>query len=351
MKFDISKIRNIGIIAHIDAGKTTTTELILNYTGKEHRIGRVDEGTATTDWMPEEQEKGITITSAATTCYWRDHRINIIDTPGHVDFTAEVERSLRVLDGAVGIFCGVAGVQAQSETVWRQANKYKVPRIAYINKMDRVGANFERAVESIRTKLGAKVIPIQIPYGEEKDFQGLIDLIRMKLVLFDEKEEGRQYYEHEIPDDYLSAAEDAREKMLEALSDLSDTFAEKYLEDQVEEKDIHAALRHITVSNLGVPALLGSSLRYKGGQPLLNAIVDYLPSPLDVEPQIAHDPKGKEVVIEPNPQKPLVALAFKIMAEEHGDLTYVRIYQGKMAVKDEVTNTNKKKRERIGQIY
>ena len=350
-KFDLSKIRNIGIIAHIDAGKTTTTELILNYTGKEHKIGRVDEGTATTDWMPEEQEKGITITSAATTCYWKGYRINIIDTPGHVDFTAEVERSLRVLDGAVGIFCGVAGVQAQSETVWRQADKYKVPRIAYINKMDRIGADFERAVESIRTKLKANPIPIQLPYGMEKDFQGIIDLISEKLILFDEESEGRKFFLEEIPPEYRERAQLAREEMLEKLADLSDEFAEKYLEGNFTEEDIHKVLRQITLQGKGVPTLLGSSLKCKGGQPLLDAIVRYLPSPLEVAPQEGINFKGEKVTVTSDPSKPLVALVFKIMAEEHGDLTYLRIYSGKLAPKDEVFNTNKRKRERIGHLY
>lgn len=351
MKFDIDKVRNIGIIAHIDAGKTTTTEVILNYTGKEHKIGKVDEGTATTDWMQEEQERGITITSAATTCYWQDHRINIIDTPGHVDFTAEVERSLRVLDGAVGVFCGVAGVQAQSETVWRQADKHKIPRLAYINKMDRVGASFKRVIESIKKKLRIIPLPIQIPYGQEKDFLGLIDLVQMKAFTFDDASEGRHFEEKEIPEELVEEANQYREALMNTLSDHSDEFAEKYLEGEVTVEEIHQLIREVTLQNKAVPVLVGSSLKWKGVQPLLNAIVRYLPSPVEVAPQVGHNSKAEEVVVHHDPQKPLVGLVFKIFTEEHGDLTYFRLYSGKLAPKDEVLNTNQKKRERIGQVY
>ncbi|HET8678541.1 MAG TPA: GTP-binding protein, partial [bacterium] len=311
-------IRNIGIVAHIDAGKTTTTERILFYTGRVHRLGEVDEGSATMDWMVQERERGITITSAATTCIWRDHRINIIDTPGHVDFTMEVERSMRVLDGAVVLISAVEGVQPQSETVWRQADRYRVPRIIYINKMDRTGADFLRVVQMIRERLGAVPVPIQLPIGAEDSFQGVIDLVRMKATIYLD-DLGTRSDETEIPQEWRTQAEQLREQLLEAAADLDDAIAHKYLEGTpIDEDELRAALRRGTVGARIVPVLCGSSFRNKGVQPLLDAVVDYLPSPLDLPPVVGTDPKTGEPVERPaDPSAPFAALAFKIISDPY----------------------------------
>src|SRR5215813_6702223 len=305
--------RNIGIIAHIDAGKTTTTERILYYTGVNYKLGEVHEGTATMDWMVQEQERGITITSAATTCFWNDIRINIIDTPGHVDFTAEVERSLRVLDGAVAVFDAVAGVEPQSETVWRQANRYGVPRIAFVNKMDRVGANFPRCVEMMKTKLNAKPAPIQIPWGSEAEHRGVVDLIAMKAVDFKDESLGAKFDVVEIPEDLRAEAEAYREKLIEAVAETEDTLLEKYLHGgKVESHEIKDALRRATIAGHAQPVICGSAFKNKGIQQLLDAVVDYLPSPLDVPPMVGHDDVGAELVREAKDSAPFSALIFKI---------------------------------------
>ncbi|HDD44236.1 MAG TPA: GTP-binding protein, partial [Candidatus Desulfofervidus auxilii] len=291
----IEKVRNIGFMAHIDAGKTTTTERVLYYTGISHRLGEVHEGTAIMDFMEQERERGITITSAATTCFWKGHRINIIDTPGHVDFTVEVERSLRVLDGAIIIFCAVGGVEPQSETVWRQADKYKVPRLAFINKMDRIGADFEGCIKMIADRLQANPIPIQIPLGREEKFRGVIDLIKMKAIVFDEETRGAKYEYISIPEEFLSEAEQYREKMLEVLAELDDELMEKYLEGKkIPEADIQRVLRCNTIGLKIIPVLCGSAFKNKGIQPLLDAIVDYLPSPIDIPPIKGKNLKGEE---------------------------------------------------------
>ncbi|MFN3822050.1 MAG: GTP-binding protein, partial [bacterium] len=292
---DLGLIRNIGIAAHIDAGKTTTTERILYYTGRTHRMGEVDEGTATMDWMDQERERGITITAASTTCHWRGYQINIIDTPGHVDFTVEVERSLRVLDGAVAIFCAVGGVEPQSETVWRQADHYGVPRIAYINKMDRSGADFWRVVRMMRERLSANPILIQIPLGSGEIFNGVIDLIRMKAIVFSEETMGQQYEVIDIPSDIMPSARKAREEMLEAVSEFDDHLLAKFLEDKsIDPQEIISALRQATIACKGVPVLCGSSVRYKGVQPLLDAIVEFLPSPRDIKPVSGFNPHTQQ---------------------------------------------------------
>lgn len=351
-RFSLEATRNIGIAAHIDAGKTTTTERILFYTGRVHRIGEVDEGAATMDWMVQEQERGITITSASTTCFWKNHRINIIDTPGHVDFTVEVERSLRVLDGVVAIFCAVGGVQPQTETVWRQANKYHVPRIAYVNKMDRTGADFFRVVEKMRERLGAKAVPIQIPIGVEASFQGVVDLIRMKAVIYLD-DLGTVAKEDEIPEDLKPLAIQCREQMLEAIAEVDDELMEKYLEgEKVTAEEIKTALRRGTIFGGLVPVLCGASFRNKGVQPLLDAIVDYLPSPVDIGPVQGTNPNTGEVETrEPSFEAPFCALAFKIMADPYvGKLTYFRVYSGCLTKGSYVFNASKGKRERIGRI-
>ncbi|MGQ9525421.1 MAG: elongation factor G [Armatimonadota bacterium] len=348
----LEKTRNIGIAAHIDAGKTTTTERILFYTGKVHRMGEVDEGAATMDWMVQEQERGITITSAATTCFWKEHRINIIDTPGHVDFTVEVERSLRVLDGMVAIFCAVGGVQPQSETVWRQANRYKVPRIAYVNKMDRVGADFFRVVERMRERLGAKAVPVQIPIGSEAQFVGVVDLIRMKSIIYLD-DLGTVSKEDEIPQDLLETAIQQREALLEAIADVDDRLMEKYLEgEKITPDEIKQALRHGTIHGGLVPVLCGSSFRNKGVQPLMDAVVDYLPSPLDIAAVEGEDPRtGETISRKPTPDEPFAALAFKIMSDPYvGKLTFFRVYSGSLAKGSYVLNSTKGTRERIGRI-
>ena len=349
----LEMVRNIGIMAHIDAGKTTTTERILYYTGRVHRMGETHEGMATMDWMEQEQERGITITSAATTCMWDKHQINIIDTPGHVDFTVEVERSLRVLDGAVAVFCAKGGVEPQSETVWRQANTYHVPRIAYVNKMDITGADYNRVMTMMEERLNAHPIPIQIPIGAENEFRGIIDLIRMDAELY-YSEDGTDMREGAIPDDYREAAELAHAQMIERLADVDDEIMEIYLNgDEPDEKQIMAALRRVTIAVKGTPVLCGSSYRNKGVQPLLNAIVAYLPSPLDVPPVAGMDPKDetKEIVRKPSDEEPFCALAFKIMADPYvGKLVFFRVYSGTLQSGSVIYNATKGKRERMGRI-
>ncbi|MDO4539885.1 MAG: elongation factor G [Syntrophomonadaceae bacterium] len=346
-------IRNIGIMAHIDAGKTTTTERILFYTGRVHRMGEVDKGTATMDWMSQEQERGITITSAATACYWKNHTVNIIDTPGHVDFTIEVERSLRVLDGAIAIFCAVAGVQPQSETVWRQANRYRVPRIAYINKMDRIGADFDRAVEMINHQLGDNAVPIQIPLGAEDNFRGMIDVIRHKAYVYDDGSFGESFTERELSAEEIVLAESAREILLEKLSETDDSIMERFLEgEEIPEDEIVAALRRATIADKIVPVLCGSSFKNKGVQMLLDAVVDYLPSPLDITAvEGINIASGKPEQRAADEKAPFCALAFKIAVDPYvGKLTYFRIYSGSIKVGDQVINSGKGKKERISKL-
>ncbi len=326
----LDRIRNIGIMAHIDAGKTTTTERILYYTGKNYKIGEVHEGAATMDWMPQEQERGITITSAATTAFWKDHRINIIDTPGHVDFTVEVERSLRVLDGAVAVFDAVAGVEPQTETVWRQGNKYSVPRICFINKMDRVGANFERCVDMIKDRLDANPLVIQLPIGSESDFLGVIDLLRMEAIIWDEGM-GDKFHTEVIPANLQAAAEDAHRELIDVLSNFDDDLMELYIGDQeISAEFLQGAIRKATISNSLVPVLCGSAFKNKGVQPLLDAVVDYLPSPIDIKPAVGTSLSGAEMIErEPSDEAPFSALAFKIMTDPFvGKLTYFRVYSG-----------------------
>ncbi len=344
--------RNIGIMAHIDAGKTTTTERILYYTGVTYKIGEVDQGSATMDWMEQEKERGITITSAATTCFWKDHRINIIDTPGHVDFTIEVERSLRVLDGAVAVFCAVGGVEPQSETVWRQADKYQIPRIAFVNKMDRVGANFQGCLQMMVDRLKTTPLPIQLPLGTEDDFQGVIDLVTMKAVIYDPHSLGTKYDVVDIPETYLKEASIAREYLIEKLAERNDYLMEKFIDGhEITEEEIRQSLRETTLQLKGIPVLCGSAFRNKGVQPLLDAIINYLPSPLDVPPVKGIDPQGKELTFSANNGHPLSALAFKIMNDPYtGQLTFFRIYSGSLKSGDSVFNSIKGKRERIGRL-
>jgi elongation factor G len=353
----LDKFRNIGIMAHIDAGKTTTTERVLFYTGVSHKIGEVHEGTATMDWMEQEQERGITITSAATTCFWTrngvEHRINIIDTPGHVDFTMEVERSLRVLDGAVAVFDGVAGVEPQSETVWRQADKYGVPRICFINKLDRAGASFERSFNSILTRLGANAVALQIPIGEEDRLRGVVDLIAMKGLIWNDETKGAQYETVDIPADLVDTAKEWREKLVEAVSSIDDDLMHKYLEGQeISEDEIHKALRKGTTALKIVPVVTGSAFKNKGVQTLLDAVVDYLPSPLDVPAIEGVNPKTDETESrEPDPKAPFSGLVFKLMADKHlGQLAFVRIYSGTVKSGSYVYNTIKNTKERVGRL-
>jgi elongation factor G len=349
----LENIRNIGIMAHIDAGKTTTTERVLYYTGVSHKMGEVHEGTATMDWMEQEQERGITITSAATTCFWREHRINIIDTPGHVDFTIEVERSLRVLDGCVAVFCAVGGVEPQSETVWRQADKYRVPRLAMINKMDRTGADFERVIRMLRERLGSNPIPIQLPFGKEEGFRGIIDLVRMQSVVWDEDILGARYRHESIPGDMEEAVAKARERLLESLADVNDSLLEKYLAGkEIEVAELQSAIREATIALRMVPVLCGTAFRNKGIQPLLDAILDYLPSPLDVPPMEGIDPRdGSVAVRKAADDEPFSALAFKIMTDPFvGQLTFLRVYSGTLFSGDQVYNSTRQRKERIGRI-
>ena len=349
----LERTRNIGIMAHIDAGKTTTTERILFYTGMTHKLGEVHEGAATMDWMEQERERGITITAAATTCFWRDHRINIIDTPGHVDFTIEVERSLRVLDGAVAAFDSVQGVEPQSETVWRQADKYQVPRIAFMNKMDRIGADFYASVQSIVDRLGANPVPIQIPIGRESEFRGSVDLVRMKGFFYDDETLGAKYKIDEIPADLADKANEYREKMLEAVAEFDDQVMEKYLNGQpLTEEEVRRAIRAATIAMKVTPVLCGSAFKNKGVQQLLDAVVDYLPSPLDIPAAIGVDPNsGKELKREPSDSEPFAALAFKIMTDPFaGQLTFFRVYSGTLKTGTAVLNVTKGTKDRIGRL-
>ncbi len=349
---DLSRIRNIGIIAHIDAGKTTLSERILFYTGKEHRMGEVHDGTAKMDYLPEEQARGITITSAATTCYWKDHRVNLIDTPGHVDFTAEVERSLRALDGAVGVFCGVAGVEAQSETVWRQADRYRVPRIAFVNKLDRVGADFDRVVLSIERRLGVLALPVQLPLGREREHAGVIDLVRMKALRFAEEELGARVLEEEIPAELLGEAERRRASLVAKLAEVVDAVAEKFLADEpLTPADLDAGLREATLGFKAVPVLAGSALRNKGVQPVLDAVIRYLPSPAEAKPiQGLGVKRGEALRRRADPQEPLTALVFKTIHDAHGEVAFVRIYAGVLRSGDAVFNPRTAKQERITRL-
>jgi elongation factor G len=352
---DLARVRNIGIMAHIDAGKTTTTERILFYTGITYKIGEVHEGAATMDWMEQEQERGITITSAATTASWRDHTINLIDTPGHVDFTVEVERSLRVLDGAVAVFDGVAGVEPQSETVWRQADRYGVPRICFVNKMDRVGAEFHRCVEMIQDRLGATPLVIQLPWGVESDFRGVIDLVRMRALLWQTEGKGDKYDVVAIPDNHAEAAREWRDRLVETISENDEEMMELYLEgSEPGEEELIAAIRRATIAGGVTPVLCGSAFKNKGVQPMLDAIVDFLPSPVDIPAIKGHKVGDEDVLIErhADPAEPFAALAFKIMSDQHlGKLTYIRIYSGTLESGSAVMNSTKGRRERIGKIY
>jgi len=340
-------------MAHIDAGKTTTTERILFYTGVTHRMGEVHEGSATMDWMEQEQERGITITSAATTCFWKEHRINIIDTPGHVDFTIEVERSLRVLDGAVAVFCGVGGVEPQSETVWRQADKYRVPRIAFVNKMDRIGADFERVLGMMKDRLGANAVPVQVPIGSEDRFRGVVDVVSGKALVWDDSALGAEFTEAPVPDDLAPAVDAARERLVEAAADVDEALMARYLDGEPIPADaLRKALREATLRMQVVPVLCGSAFKNKGVQPLLDAVVDYLPSPLDVPPIEGVKPgSGETVQRKADDNAPFAALAFKLMSDKHvGHLTYVRVYSGHAKSGDQMLNPRSGKKERIGRL-
>jgi elongation factor G len=351
-KQKLARTRNLGIIAHIDAGKTTVTERILFYTGKVHKMGEVHDGEATMDWMLEERERGITITSAVTSCLWRGHTVNIIDTPGHVDFTIEVERSLRVLDGAVGVFCAVGGVEPQSEKVWHQADRYKVPKIAFINKLDRVGADFHRAVEMIKDRLGASPLILQLPYGMEDGFKGVVDLISLKAILWDDETLGAGYREVPLPEEMEEEASRYRELMIETLAEKQDGIMEKYLADQeIDPSELKQAIRGSVTRLELVPVLCGAALRNKGIQPLLDGIVDYLPSPIDVPPILGHDPStGDEVVRATDPKGPFSALAFKVQMDQGRKMTYVRIYSGTIHAGDGVYNPGKGTKEKMARI-
>ncbi len=348
----LERIRNIGIMAHIDAGKTTTTERILFYTGVSHKMGEVDQGTAVMDWMEQEQERGITITSAATTCFWKDHRINIIDTPGHVDFTIEVERSLRVLDGAVAVFCAVGGVEPQSETVWRQADHYGVPRIAFVNKMDRMGADFDRCLEMMRTRLGASPAAVQAPLGREQGFRGVVDLVAMKAVIWDESSLGSTFRTEEIPAEVRDEMEERRGKLIEAVAEGDEGLFEKYVEGRPMTADeIETALRRATLQLKVVPVLCGAAFKNKGVQALLDGIIRYLPSPLDVPPIVGVTPKGEDETRVPDDEAPFAALAFKIMTDPFvGHLTFLRVYSGHVTSGTQVLNSTKNVREKIGRL-
>jgi elongation factor G len=358
-KTPIERYRNIGISAHIDAGKTTTTERILFYTGVNHKIGEVHDGAATMDWMEQEQERGITITSAATTCFWKgmdlslpEHRINIIDTPGHVDFTIEVERSMRVLDGACMVYCAVGGVQPQSETVWRQANKYNVPRLAFVNKMDRTGANFFKVYEQMRIRLKANPIPIQVPIGVEENFRGVVDLVKMKAILWDEASQGMKFTYTDVPADLAETAAEWREKMVEAAAEANEELMNKYLETgQLTEAEIKSALRARTIANEITPMLCGSAFKNKGVQAMLDAVIDYLPSPVDIPPVRGLNDRDQEAVRRAGDDEPFAALAFKIMTDPYvGQLTFLRVYSGVLNSGDTIYNAAKGKKERVGRI-
>ncbi|MBD2088079.1 elongation factor G [Trichocoleus sp. ST-U3] len=346
----LERTRNIGIAAHIDAGKTTTTERILFYSGIVHKIGEVHEGTATTDWMEQERERGITITAAAISTSWRNHQINIIDTPGHVDFTIEVERSMRVLDGVIAVFCSVGGVQPQSETVWRQADRYKVPRIAFINKMDRTGANFYKVYNQIRDRMRANAVPIQIPIGAESNFEGIVDLVRMRAYLYKD-DQGKEIEEIDIPANLQEVAQEYRTKLIESVAETDDALTEKYLEgEELTEPEIHKALRKGTIAGTIVPLLCGSAFKNKGVQLLLDAVVDYLPAPIDVPPIQGLLPDGTEVVRHASDDEPAAALAFKIMADPYGRLTFIRVYSGVIKKGSYILNSTKDKKERISRL-
>ena len=349
----LEKVRNIGIMAHIDAGKTTTTERILFYTGRVHRLGETHEGAATMDWMAQEQERGITITSAATTCHWKGHRINIIDTPGHVDFTVEVERSLRVLDGAVSVFCAKGGVEPQSETVWRQANKYHVPRMAYVNKMDIMGADFFRVVDMMKDRLGANAVPIQLPIGKEGDFKGIIDLVRMRAEVYYD-DEGKDVRDEDIPAELLAQAEEYHQKLIESVAESDETLMEKFFEgEEITVEEINAAIRKATIDCTMNPVLCGTSYRNKGVQPLLDAVVEYMPSPLDIPAIKGVDPDDPEKEMErhPSDDEPFSALAFKIMTDPFvGKLAFCRVYSGMLESGSYAYNSSKRKRERVGRL-
>ena len=350
----IERTRNVGVMAHIDAGKTTVTERILFFTGKRHKIGEVHDGEAAMDWMVQEQERGITITSAATTTYWRDHRINLIDTPGHVDFTAEVERSLRVLDGTVALFCAVGGVQPQAETVWRQAEKYRVPRIAFVNKMDRAGADFERVVDEIREELGANAVPVVIPIGAEGAFQGVVDLVHMKAVYYDDTPDGATIRVEEIPGDLVDAARAAAERMIERISEQDDKLMEKFIEGETPEpNEVLRAIRAATIDGRFIPVLCGAAFKNKGVRLLLDGIVDYFPSPVDLPPVIGACTKSDEELIrKPQDDAPLAALAFKVQSDKHmGKLTYVRVYSGVLKAGAQVYNASRDKGQRVGRLF
>jgi elongation factor G len=349
----LERTRNIGIMAHIDAGKTTTTERILYYTGVTYKMGEVHEGAATMDWMEQEQERGITITSAATTCYWKDHRINIIDTPGHVDFTVEVERSLRVLDGAVAVFCGVGGVEPQSETVWRQADRYRVPRVAFVNKLDRVGADFERTLAMVRDRLGAHPVPVQVPMGVGESFAGVVDVIGGKALVWDEESLGVRYEERPVPAELLEEVAIFRERAIEAAADFDEGLMAHYLEGQpVSADQIHKGLREATLRQRAVPVLCGAAFRNKGVQPLLDAIVRYLPSPLDVPPVEGVEPRsGKSVQRRADDREPFCGLVFKLVHDKHvGHLAYVRVYSGTLRSGQQVLNASRERKERVGRL-
>jgi elongation factor G len=351
----IDRVRNVGVMAHIDAGKTTVTERILFFTGKRHKIGEVHDGAAAMDWMIQEQERGITITSAATTTYWRDHRINIIDTPGHVDFTAEVERSLRVLDGTIALFCAVGGVQPQAETVWRQAEKYHVPRIAFINKMDRTGADFERVVEEIRNELGANAVPVVIPIGAEGKYLGIIDLVDMKAIYYDETPgEGTTIREESIPDELMASARSAEARMIEMISEQDDHLMEKFINGVLPDRaEVVAAIRKATIQGRFIPVLCGAAFKNKGVRRLLDAVVDYLPSPVDLPPLVGVCTESdRELLRQPRDDAPLAALAFKVQADKHmGKLTYVRVYSGVLEAGGQVYNSSRDKMQRIGRLF
>src|SRR3989344_2540197 len=351
--YPLEKTRNFGIAAHIDAGKTTTSERVLFYTGKVHRMGEVHEGTATMDWMEQEQERGITITAAATTCFWKDYRLNLIDTPGHVDFTVEVERSLKVLDGAVIVFCAVGGVEPQSETVWRQADRYHVPRICFVNKMDRIGADFKTVVAQIRERLCPSSAPIQLPLGAEEKFKGQIDLVEMNAKIYHTEDLGSHYEVIAIPDEYKKEAEAAHAELIEKLSETDDELMEKFINGQpISVEELKKALRRSTIKNLFVPIMCGSSFKNKGVQLLLDAVVDYLPSPLDVTPVPGvHPVTGEALTRTPDPNGPLAALAFKIATDPFvGKLTFVRVYSGTITSGTYVYNASKNEKERIGKL-
>jgi elongation factor G len=354
MTIDLTKIRNLGIAAHIDAGKTTTTERILYYTGRVHRMGEVDEGTTTTDFDAEEQQRGITIYSAAVSCPWRDCTINLIDTPGHVDFTAEVERSLRVLDGAVAVFDAKEGVEAQSETVWRQANKYHVPRLCFINKMDKIGADFFGSLASIEERLHARPAPLQIPIGYESEFAGLIDLVQMKAVYYQEEELGARFEERDIPDDLLETARHWRHRLEERVAEVDDRLMEKFVEEHaISQDELKAGIRRATIANKLQPVLCGSALKYVGIQRMLDAVCDYLPSPLDLPPVVARsaDGKDREIKLPPDPEGPFVALVFKIVTEKPVDLYFIRIYSGTLKTATRVYNPATRGKENISRIF